>query len=311
MSRFIAIDSGTTTTRIYLVVEKVIIQTIVKPVGITKSIDNKSLLKNTIKEGICQLLFENTIAEEDVECIICSGMITSEFGLVPLEHICAPVGLCEMQKSVYKCNIDDITSIPFVFIRGVKTSFSSLENADVMRGEETEVMGVFEGAGMYVLPGSHSKIIMVDEKCTIKNFKTTLVGEMLSAIANNTILKDAVVLNDYEIDKSGLLSGYLYTRNNGINEALFKVRILKNYYSKSPAEIYSFYLGALLQSEIEYMLSVNESRVYIGGEKAIKNAIALLLETLSDKEVIVLSDSIVENSLVHGMMKIYEGIKYE
>ena len=63
MSKFIAIDCGTTTTRFYLVVEKVIIQTIVKPVGITKSIDNKILLKNTIKEGICQLLFENNICE--------------------------------------------------------------------------------------------------------------------------------------------------------------------------------------------------------------------------------------------------------
>ena len=37
----------------------------------------------------------------------------------------------------------------------------------------------------------------------------------------------------------------------------------------------------------------------------------LRTECDADKEVIVLSDSIVENSLVHGMMKIYEGIKYE
>lgn len=307
MNRYITIDSGTTNTRLCLVEDKEIVKTLVFCVGATKSIGNKKLLAETIKSGIEKLILGNALCEKDIECIICSGMITSEFGLVNLPHILIPAGIKELQKTIHKCCLQDITSIPFVFIRGVKTNFESLENADVMRGEETEVIGIFKGEGIYVLPGSHTKIISVDKECRITDFKTTLTGELLFAIVNNTILKDAVELCDYGIDKKGLIDGYYYARENGINQALFKVRILKNYFDKTDAEVYNFYLGAILQSEIDYILTSKEKRIYIGGKKAIKNAIAFLLETLSDKEVEVISDMVVEKSLVNGMIKILKG----
>lgn len=307
MNKYLTIDMGTTNTRLSLVEDKEIAKTLVFCVGATKSIGNKQLLAETIKGGIEKLLQENALCEKDIECILCCGMITSEFGLVNLPHIPLPAGVEELKKTIYKCYLQDITSIPFVFIRGVKTNFENLENADVMRGEETEVIGIFEDEGIYILPGSHTKIISVDKNCRIIGFKTTLTGEMLFAIANGTILKDAVELCDYEIKERSLIDGYYYAKRNGINETLFKVRILKNHFSKTDAEVYNFYLGAVLQSEIDYILTSKEKTIYIGGKKAIKNAFAVLLETLSDKEIKVVSDDNVENSLANGMIKIYKG----
>ena len=41
-----------------------------------------------------------------------------------------------------KVVLSEITEIPFVFIRGVKTFSESFEDTDIMRGEETEIMGI-------------------------------------------------------------------------------------------------------------------------------------------------------------------------
>ena len=309
MKRYITVDSGTTNTRISLVVNGEIAETLSFHIGATKSIDNKTALSDTLKRGIEQLLRSHSLSENDITCVICCGMISSEFGLVTLDHITAPADIGKMQNAVYRCTLEHITGIPFAFIRGVKTGFSTIEEADVMRGEETEIVGVFEGSGIYILPGSHSKIITVDSNCTIQKFKTMLTGEMISAIAQGTILKDAITLHGCEIDKVSLIEGYIYTRDHGISEALFKIRLLKNFFHYKEEALYSFYIGSILESEIRFILSAQEKQIYIGGQKAMRYAIAVLLREFSDKEIRVLSDSCVEHSMVYGMLKIYEGIK--
>ena len=54
----------------------------------------------------------------------------------------------------------------------------------------------------YVLPGSHSKLIHVDGAGRIVDFTTMLTGEMIAALSQNTILKDAVYLAGTRLDES-------------------------------------------------------------------------------------------------------------
>jgi len=82
--------------------------------------DNKKLLITEIKMAINYLLKQNFMSEEDVICILASGMITSEFGLCNLEHIKAPAGISELHNTMHKTVLKEITDIPFAFIRGVK-----------------------------------------------------------------------------------------------------------------------------------------------------------------------------------------------
>ena len=56
-----------------------------------------------------------------MERILASGMITSEFGLCLLEHLIAPCGMGELAASMHEVVLEDISKIPFVFARGVKT----------------------------------------------------------------------------------------------------------------------------------------------------------------------------------------------
>ena len=306
MANYITIDSGTTNTRVSLVIDGRIVDTRKFNVGAKKGMENGQLLQGALRSGIADILQANGMNEEQIECILASGMITSEFGLVNLPHIIAPAGAKELHESLYRCSLPEISKLPFVFVRGIKTGGDALENVDMMRGEETELLGSFEGAGTYILPGSHSKIIDVDEQGRVVRFKTMLTGEMIAALSQNTILKDAVQLQDFAVDEAFLLMGYEYAREHGLNEALFKVRILKNLFGKSPEQIYNFYMGVVLCDEIGQILAGEPVKIVIGGKKQIKAFMANLLSRLTDTEVVLIADERAEYATAYGMIAAYE-----
>ena len=117
MSKYITIDGGTTNTRIILLQDNKLVDAIKINVGARKSIEDKELLKTAIKHAIKELLEKNGLDEKDIACILASGMITSEFGLCHLEHIEAPAGICELNNSIKKMNLGEITEIPFFISR--------------------------------------------------------------------------------------------------------------------------------------------------------------------------------------------------
>ena len=311
MSVYITIDGGTTNTRVTLVRDKVLIDGVKLSVGARKSIEDKEILKVEIKRAIETLLVKNHLGEKDIACILASGMITSEFGLCYIEHIMTPAGIRELHDGIEKIYLSEITDIPFAFIRGVKLSAESFESFDVMRGEETELMGIINadyGECIYILPGSHSKIIEVDAMGRIIDFSTMMTGEMISALSSQTILKDSVDLNISEIDNEYLLRGYDYSGKEGINKALFKTRILKNFCGRDKKEVYSFFLGTVLCGEIKQIIGNQAKTVVIGGRKQIKNAMAEILKKRDSKKVILIDETAVDMSTSIGAVRIYENI---
>ncbi len=304
MRNYITIDGGTTNTRVSLVKNQRIVQTVKLSVGARIGIDNKKLLVSEIKKAVCGLS-----EGEQIERILASGMITSEFGLYNLPHISAPAGIAQLHGGMCEVVLDGISDIPIVFIPGVKVSDGTLQNTDMMRGEETELIGLAEygyNECIYVLPGSHSKIIRVDSCGRISDFSTMLTGEMIAALSGATILKDAVSLNQSETDDEFLIKGYDYCSRSGINEALFKIRVLKNMFGATEKEVYSFFIGVVLQAEISKIADTDVKKIIIGGKEQIKNAMYRLLRHSCDKEVILVSDEMADSAPSLGMIRIYE-----
>jgi 2-dehydro-3-deoxygalactonokinase len=61
------------------------------------------------------------------------------------------------------------------------------DEADVMRGEEVEILGISDAGGrLIVLPGSHSKWAIV-EGGRVERFKTFVTGELFAAIKDHTL----------------------------------------------------------------------------------------------------------------------------
>lgn len=300
MKNYIAIDGGTTNTRLTLlsggeIKEKIRLQTGVK--------DNIESTKKYEKE-ICGAIAE--LAEKhETEHIICSGMITSELGLCPLKHLNAPCGIKELHEGMY---ITKLAGIPTAYIRGVKLCGNGIENTDVMRGEETELFGmtdVPECGALYILPGSHSKHIYTDSLGRIKSFSTQLSGELINAAANQTILKECINLNLDGFDAEYLQKGYTAAQAIGINEAVFKTRLLKTLFNLTEKEIYSYFIGCILSDEIMSAVNSDAQHIIIGGKQALKAPMAHLIKCNSKKTVTSVSDDIADNAAAIGALKIF------
>lgn len=306
MADYIAIDMGTSNTRINLVCDYTVTDSVKLGMGAGVGIDNKELLKSNVKEGILKLLKRNP--GKTVKCIIASGMITSEGGFVSLEHIKTPCGIKELKNGIYKTFLSDISPLPFVFIRGIKTDSDDFSTLDMMRGEEAEIVGLsekIEPMCVYVMPGSHSKIVHTDEYGRIKTFSTELTGELMAAISGSTILKNSVSLNG-EISMEYLEKGYLYSKEHGMNAALFKVRVLDKLMGCKSEDVLGFFKGVVLAPEIENIIKATENKVIICGKRVLREPMAYLVSKFSDKEIISVTDEVAENAPPTGAVRIYE-----
>ncbi len=309
MANYITVDGGTTNTRVALVIDNKVIEAQKISIGSKDCIASNEPLKAQIKASIENLLKNNSLTSSDICAVLASGMITCEYGLHELKHLVSPAGIDELNSGMQKKEIPEICDIPFYFIPGVKINSKIPAETDMMRGEETEIMGLVDEFGtdcVYVLPGSHSKLIVLDDDKRISIFKTMMTGEMISALSKNTILNGTVDLSIGEHDTPSLIMGYEYCIKYGINDALFKTRILKNLFSKSDVEIYSYFLGVVLANEIEALKKFNKNGVVIGGKSQLKNAMCDLLKSTTDLNIISVTEDIVDSCVFMGQVRVFE-----
>lgn len=220
----ITIDGGTTNTRCILwdnrrnrVGEER------REVGVRNTaIDgNNERLKQAVKECLECLTRDNGVGWDRIHRIIASGMITSDVGLVVVPHLTAPAGLAELAEATVAIQMPEICPIPIYFIPGIKNfsqdvTFDNFEAMDIMRGEEVESIPIIEkyhnGSPMIlVLPGSHNKFVAVDENRKMTGCLTSISGELLASITNDTIIAKSVgkrFLDTADYDREWLLQGY-------------------------------------------------------------------------------------------------------
>ena len=167
----LTIDTGTTNTRVTLLgggYAKVCEAKREAGVRNTAIDGNNTQLKNAVRDCIDEVLIKSGISYDNVKCILASGMITSNVGLVEIPHLTAPVGIENLVRATRAVELPDIP-LPIHFIPGVKNNqdkvdLKNFESMDIMRGEEVESVSLIEryytGAPLLiVLPGSHNKFI--------------------------------------------------------------------------------------------------------------------------------------------------------
>lgn len=299
MNSYITIDGGTTNTRVCLVRGEDVLKCIKGNVGAGHG--EKEEYYKFIRDAAGELFDVCT-----PKAVIASGMITSAGGLFEVPHISAPAGMAELCGGIQKKHIPYICDMPISFIPGVKKTGTDFKETDIMRGEETELAGLFESFETecaYILPGSHSKCIMTDRDGRISDFFSFLTGEMIAAVMENTILKKSIEYTDIQTD--ALLCGFDTCDELGINEALFKARILDTSYKEDKSKIFSYYTGVMLHDEVKRICGLDAKKYIIGGRGELRNSEALLIEHFGKKNVLRLSDDICKNAAAIGAVRIY------
>ena len=118
--------------------------------------------------------------------VLLSGMIGSRQGWKEAPYLPCPAGAPEIASALVAIAFDwaQVKLVPGL------SATDEAGVAEVMRGEETQVLGVLDamgGSGLACLPGTHSKWVRV-EAGRIAGFTTHMTGEAFGALRGHTIL---------------------------------------------------------------------------------------------------------------------------
>jgi 2-dehydro-3-deoxygalactonokinase len=318
VTTLVVIDSGTSRTRARLWTGAHVGWTGERPVGARDTaIDgHNAKLRVAITELLAELLASAAVRPE---AAVCSGMITSNNGLLEVPHLSAPAGPDQLARGLVRQEFPEIASIPFHFVRGVKTlprlgDPLGLAAGDVLRGEEAEAIGLRELTGLQgplalVHFGSHHKVVEVAADGTILRSRTAITGELLAAVSEHTILRSSLEAGlperpDPEMWRAGLA----LARTQGLGRALFLVRVGEQIGGRSKFEMTSFLLGALLSQDLPLLEDARRggARVVLYGGGVFPGLLKEALEDEGWSDVALVSGEQAELAAVIGAARLYE-----
>jgi len=323
--RYITIDMGTTNTRIKYIEENVAMASYKEKIGVrdTAITGSPQKLEICIKNGIDECLKDCNRKISDVDKIIASGMITSNLGLVEIPHLETPIDMKGIKEHVMIKTFEEIVDRPMYFIPGVKNriedkSSEKFQSIDMMRGEETESIGALyltktEGDVVYISPGSHTKFVFFDDKHRIMKCSTTLTGELLWALANETILASSIPRSLISnIEEKYIMDGIETVKKYGFSKTCFLVRIMDIFTEATPNGRANFIAGAICYYDIksiEEELKKKKFKILIGGTKALRELYSTIFKIMGYdmNRVITMDDELVEKACSIGAIRIVEG----
>ncbi|MDT8899894.1 2-dehydro-3-deoxygalactonokinase [Anaeroselena agilis] len=294
---YLTVDTGTTNTRVRVWRGDRVVAGAFAAVGVrdTAVTGSRARLQQGVREALSAACAEAGITVDDAGAIVASGMITSNVGLHEVPHLAAPAGLEDLAAGMVAAVVPEVADKPIWFIPGVKNSIGTVdldncERMDIMRGEEVEAFGLVRRLGLrdasiVVLPGSHTKFILMNDRQRIAGCLTTLAGELLSVITNNTILASALNSSFVNsINEQMVLRGAECARQVGLSRACFTVRILDQFTGCDVAEKANFLLGAVVQTDLtalrfSWTFAIRpEMPVYIAGKRELRAAFHAVLQ---------------------------------
>lgn len=293
----LTIDTGTTNTRVSLWRDGVQISQALAPVGVrdTAISGSQAKLREAVRDTMGRALEHSGVGADQIKLVLASGMITSSLGLHELAHLPTAAGREQLAAAMQCVAMPDVCAQPIWFIPGVRNDVSEIdpytcEAMDMMRGEETEAIGLIEslglqGSSMLVLPGSHTKLVSLDSSGCISGCATTLAGELLQAITGNTILAKSLDSKfATRLSPEMVLAGAALAWKAGIGRACFSVRILEQFTASDQNARANFLLGAVLSGDVQTLKNSDaicmlpDMPLVIAGKGIVKQALALLIE---------------------------------
>lgn len=160
-------------------------------------------------------------AGEHLPVLIC-GMAGAKQGWVEAPYLQIPTRLDALHEGAIRVDASgDVRILPGV-------AQARAEQPDVMRGEETQLLGTTEAdfTGVVCIPGTHSKWVRI-ENGVIVAFTTYMTGELFAVIAQHSILMHAVEASGpLTQDGAPFREGLATSRNtpSGLTASLFRLR---------------------------------------------------------------------------------------
>jgi 2-dehydro-3-deoxygalactonokinase len=186
------------------------------------------------------------------EHVLLSGMIGSRQGWKEAPYLPCPAGPAALANALIDIGFDwaKVKLVPGL------SCVDESGVAEVMRGEETQVMGIpalLRNGGIACLPGTHSKWVRV-EAGRIVGFTTHMTGEAFAALRGHTIL--GRMMRDGPADGAPFEAGLARSAEpGGLLHHLFGVRALGLANRLEEAEAPAYLSGILIGHEVRSALT--------------------------------------------------------
>lgn len=194
--------------------------------------------------------------------VILSGMASSSMGMIQLPYKQMPFKTDGSDLKVERIKASNDFSHDVFVISGVCSA------DDVMRGEETQLVGAVEDDSnvetVYILPGTHSKHITVKHGIA-HDFKTYMTGELFSLLSKQSTLTESTtdVQGGMEFNNENFVDGVLDSAKSNLLHHLFHVRSRFLLNKRSPVENRSYLSGLLIGNEVQALLLKKIEKIVI------------------------------------------------
>jgi 2-dehydro-3-deoxygalactonokinase len=236
----LGIDWGTTNRRAYLFNSK--------GEAVRQHADGMGILAvNADFRGSLKELLE--VFELDRADVIMSGMVGSRNGWEEVPYLSVEHPILELPRAMREID----SGLPGVRCR-IVPGFHFINRhglPDVMRGEETQVLGALrmgaEDDGWFVLPGTHSKWVAIEDGM-ITELMTFMTGEMYALLSKQGTLSS---LMQNQIDApEAFHAGMSAARDGGFTHMAFACRALVVTGAMPASHAASFLSGLLIGAEL-------------------------------------------------------------
>ena len=207
MTRYIAIDWGSTNLRAWYYRAGECVDERRSEAGVTRLGDRTpAQVFATITDGW-------PVAEVPV---IMAGMVGSNAGWLAVPYLACPVALNALSDRL-TCVEGKAWIVPGL-------SVERDDNYNVMRGEETQLLGAvtLQPAPLYVMPGTHAKWVQMEQDRVI-DFRTVMTGELHHLLLKQSLIGAGLPVQEASPDafRDGLQMG---SHDRSILARLFEVR---------------------------------------------------------------------------------------
>lgn len=236
---FIAIDWGSTNLRAWRYEQGVCVDSLQSQVGVTR-LGGRSP----------QQVFSELMARwAEPLPVVMAGMIGSNAGWLQAPYLLCPTRLSEVAHQLTVVE----PALPYSawIIPGMCVERAG--NCNVMRGEETQLIGAYaeQPAAVYVMPGTHSKWVRM-EGDTLADFRTVMTGELHHLLLNHSLVGAGLGIQqpDPQAFTRGLETGL---HENHIVRSLFETRAAHLLGKLEKSAVSDWLSGLLIGNEVAQM----------------------------------------------------------
>lgn len=234
--------------------------------------------------SVANAAFADTLAREAGDWIaagetpiVMSGMIGSRQGWKEAPYVPCPAGLADILPALCKVEWTDAQeNLKQAWIAPGLLCTDSSGHHDVMRGEETQILGILDDLGPgehhICLPGTHSKWATVRDQIVI-SFETYMTGEVFALLKQHSIL--GRTMSEAEFDEEAFVIGVKRASEpGGLLHHLFGVRTEVLLGKLADTRSASYLSGILIGHEL-HSAKVRTGMIHLMGAPALVHLYAI------------------------------------